>query len=58
MLTPEKLGKILYEEFDHDKWGTIDPFYFKSVPKVGDGTDMDGIFEVLERVVERLKKVK
>lgn len=57
-LTVEELGKILYEEFQQDDWGVIDPYYFKNPPKNAeeDPSGIGGLHEVLERVVKRLNK--
>jgi hypothetical protein len=58
-ITVKGLGLILYEEFHRDAWGTVDPFYFKDPPGLDDiDTDMRGLREVLQRVVERLNKEK
>lgn len=59
-ITVEKLGQILYEEFKADGWGTIDPWWFKNPPHVADESldEGGGLYEVLERVVERLNKRK
>jgi len=54
IVTPEQLGKLLHEEFAKDNWGDIDPFYFNKPPKKDDGTEMDGLYEVLKRVCNRL----
>lgn len=58
-LTAERLGKILAEEFERDRWGDIDPFYFEYPAKKNDrAADIEGrgVYEVLERVVARLKE--
>lgn len=58
-LTVERLGKILAEEFERDQWGDIDPFYFEYPAKKNDHAaddDARGVYEVLERVVARLKE--
>lgn len=59
-ITVKGLGKILREEFDRDSWGTVDPFYFKNPPKFDPdaGQEMGGLYEVLDRVVNRLNKRK
>jgi len=53
-ITVKGLGKLLYEEFDRDNWGSIDPFAFKTLPKSNTDDEMHGIYEVLERVIKRL----
>ena len=57
-LTVKELGKILFEEFDRDKWGGIDPWHFKNPPKSDDdlGGEGTGLYEVLERVADRINK--
>ena len=66
-LTVKQLGQILREEFDHDSWGDVDPFYFQNPPRAeghpdfdpdNDGGEMGGLYEVLERVVNRLNNLK
>mgnify|MGYP001599056953 CR=1 FL=1 len=56
-MTSEHLAKILYEEFERDGWGDIDPYLFRYVFE-GD-TDAEyaaDMKRVLDRVVARLKK--
>ena len=53
-LTTKQLGQILYEEFDRDDWGMIDPFYFNDAE---DDDDEMNPYEVLERATERINKL-
>lgn len=54
VVTVELLGKLLFEEFERDGWGNIDPFYFQP-PEYGELTDdYQGLDKVLTRVVKRL----
>jgi hypothetical protein len=66
-LTVKELGQILYEEFDRDGWGTIEPYYFKDPPKSEDHPDYDseedncemsGLYDVLERSAKRINNLK
>ena len=59
-LTVKALGKILYEEFERDSWGTVDPYYFKEPPRMGEATpeNGEGLYEVLERAVNRINAHK
>lgn len=52
-LTVKELGNILFEEFERDQWGDIDPYYFKN-PSKEDG-EMS-TYEVLDRVVKRINQ--
>ena len=55
-LTVDELGTILYEEFDRDGWGTVDPSRFRNPPSDTDKSDDNhaGLREVLERVTNRI----
>lgn len=58
-ITAKELGQILYEEFERDEWGDVDPFYFKDPPKAseeGNLNRMGGLYEVLDRSAKRLNK--
>jgi len=56
-LTAKKLARILYEEFERDTWGDIDPQLFELVVNgIPDDPD-DDIDEDLEQDVERLEEV-
>lgn len=58
MITKEGLARVLYEEFERDAWGDIDPYLFyrvsKPEPEDGNDDDVAGMEAVLERVVARL----
>jgi len=61
-LTAQKLGALLYEEFERDDWGDVDPGMFANAFDGGDEVDEDyardtaGLRRVLARVVRRLQK--
>lgn len=58
-VTPEMLGHLLYEEFQRDSWGTLDPDRFKDPPKKKNpdkDDDHNGLYEVLVRVTKRLNE--
>lgn len=72
MITARKLAGLLFEEFEKDGWGDIDPILFGLV---ADGkthgedtddedrdpdleTDAQGLEAVLERVIKRLEAEK
>ena len=58
-MTSEQLAKILYEEFERDGWGDIDPYLFCCVSEgVTDVEYAAGMKSALDRVVVRLKKLK
>lgn len=65
-ITAAELGRILYEEFERDSWGDIDPYYLKNPPKrddhpdfdpENDGGEMGGLYEVLERAADRINNL-
>lgn len=61
-MTKEDLARILYEEFSRDAWGNFDPDLLQHVAEETDPEDLsdddqrdvEGLAEVLERVVERI----
>ena len=58
----KQLAKILYEEFDKDDWGDIDPYCFDVVANGIDSDDDNAeehiaVENVLKRVVKRLKEL-
>lgn len=57
-LTVEKLAAMLYESFEKDKWGDMDPYWFKEVAEPVEDSDhaedVKGLREVLQRVVDKL----
>lgn len=63
-LNAKTLAKILFEEFDRDDWGDINPSYFEAIaqgidPK-GDDDNVEeqiALDQVLRRVVKRLEKI-
>jgi hypothetical protein len=57
-ITPEKLGQILYEEFEKELWGDVDPNAFKNLPKVDEDDDMAGLYDVVERTCKRINENK
>lgn len=60
MLTVEKLATLLFESFEEDSWGDVDPYLFKEVAEPVEDSDhqrdADGLREVLQRVVDRLNQ--
>lgn len=52
------LSKILFEEFDREDWGLVDPNAFDDPPKKEEASEEDygGLYEVMERVIQRLNK--
>ena len=55
-LTARELGKILFEEFQSFSWGDVDPDAFKNPPRIGEDDEMAGLYEVLNRTVERINR--
>lgn len=55
-LTVRQLGEMLYDSFEEDSWGTVDPEAFCNPRRSGDDDEFCGLYEVLERVVERINK--
>lgn len=64
-MTPEELAKILYEEFERDDWGDIDPALFDQsfddtiiATEIGpdESRDLLGMHKVLERAAKRIAK--
>lgn len=55
-ITVKELSKLLFEEFERDSWGRVDTYYFGKPPREDEGTDYDGLYEVLERVTARLNE--
>ena len=58
-ITAKQLGVILYDEFERDAWGMVDPYYFKNPLKSNEklfSGDMAGLYEVLERAAARITK--
>lgn len=58
-ITVQQLAKILFEEFERDYWGDIDPFLFS---RVADGDPAAAgytrdLVEVLDKVVARLNNL-
>jgi hypothetical protein len=66
-MTAIDLARIMHEEFERDAWGDIDPYLFEGLansledPSLLDPdetdqtTEIEGLAEVLERVVARIK---
>lgn len=62
-LNAKTLARILYEEFDRDGWGDINPSYFGVVaqeidPEDDNAEEQVALDQVLIRVVRRLEKLK
>jgi hypothetical protein len=62
-LTSKTLAKILFEEFDRDDWGDLDPGHFGIIaegidPKDDNVEEHIALDQVLRRVVKRLEKLK
>lgn len=53
-ITASELGMILYEEFDVEDWGTVSTDSFRNPPRKEDDDEDHGLYEVLERVAQRL----
>jgi hypothetical protein len=57
MLTAEELGALLFEEFERDDWGMIDPGAFANPQGAETKGEMRGLKEVLERVTDRINRI-
>ena len=57
-ITVNELGRILYEEFERDLWGDVDPDAFKNPRRTSESKndEMAGLYEVLERAANRINK--
>ncbi len=58
-MTPKRLGKILFEEFQRDGWGLMNPDSFEEPltnTEENEGWDDAGLYEVLERASKRINK--
>jgi len=54
MITASTLGRLLFEEFDRDNWGMIDPYLFNPAPEDHQTADSIAAYDVLERVAARI----
>ena len=54
-LTVLELGTLLAQEFARDDWGLVDPGDFYNPPRRDDSGEGAGLYEVLERVIKRLR---
>lgn len=54
-ISAQTLAKLLYEEFERNDWGDIDPWLFKYVAedKLNEAADARALCDVLRRVLER-----